>query len=321
MPDQRQQSIKQAGLKSRRAMVWLRDHKLPADPVCYTLAYEYLHSERPKLKQQVDSLNIDDADYLAKIKAVYQQCIIAQDYEKLAMSGDIGNQYVSEILSLLLPAQDKIEDYSGILDAVNLQVGNSPTSDDSRQKTLPANDDTPIQPTGNKDDYLAVAEKASQDELTNALDFDGLKQALVAAIKYPENFPMSLLRINLDRFKQFNDTNGKVMGDAVLKTLVKSMKAQLKGTDLCSRFESDEFIIILPQTVVKNAVPIADKLRNKISTLVLKKKNSSVALKFTVSVGVAQMKSADAFEAALAKSKKALSRSKDLGRNCVNKDD
>jgi len=85
MPDKRQQAIKQAGLKSRRAMVWLRDHRLPADPICYTIAYEYLHSERPKLKQQIDSLDVEDSDYLNKIHSVYQDCIIKEDYHKLAI--------------------------------------------------------------------------------------------------------------------------------------------------------------------------------------------------------------------------------------------
>jgi len=319
MPDQRQQAIKNAGLKSRHAMVWLRDHRLPADPICYAIAYEYLHSERPKLKQQVDSLDIDDAEYLNKIRSVYQNCIIQEEFQELAMSGDIGNQYVSEILSLLLKSQEKIHHSTGILDAVNMEIRNSTNVKSTEEKDEQS--DAIIESAGNKDDYVAVAEKASRDELTSALDFDGLKQSLVAAIKYPENFPISILRINLDHFKQFNDTNGQFMGDAVLKNVVKTLQNQLKGSDLTSRHESDEFIVLLPKTRVKSAVPVADKLRNKISTLVLKKKNSSVALKFTVSIGVAEMKSADAFESTLAKCKKALARSKDLGRNSVNKDD
>ncbi len=320
MPDQRQQAIKQAGLKSRRAMVWLRDHRLPADPVCYTIAYEYLHSERPQFKQQIDALDIGDADYLDKIRSVYQDCIIKQDYQKLAMSGDIGNQYVSEILSLLLKSQDKIHHATGILDAVHMEIGGSAQA---KIKVAEKNSeplDSSTQPVGNKDDYVAVAENANKDKLTSALDFNGLKQSLVAAIKYPENFPISILRINLDRFKLFNDTNGQFMGDAVLKNVVKTLQNQLKGSDLTSRFESDEFIVLLPKTGVKDALPVADKLRNKISTLVLKKKNSSVALKFTVSIGVAEMKTADAFESTLTKCKTALARSKDLGRNCVNKE-
>lgn len=237
------------------------------------------------------------------------------------MSGDIGNQYVSEILSLLLKSQDQIQDATSILNAVHMEIGNSvpptapPPDNDTREL------ESSIIPAGDKDDYVTIAEKTSKDGLTNALDFGGLKQALIAAIKYPENFPISVLRINLDHFKQFNDTNGKFMGDAELKNVVKTLQTQLKGSDLTSRFESDEFIVLLPKTNVKNAVPIADKLRNKISTLVLKKKNSSVALKFTVSVGVAEMRSPEAFESTLTKSEKALARSKDLGRNSVNKDD
>jgi diguanylate cyclase (GGDEF)-like protein len=321
--DQRHQAIKQAGLQSRRAMVWLREHKLPADPICYTIAYEYLHSERSKMKQQIDTLEIEDDDYMSRIKSIYQQCIIAEDYEKLAMSGDVGNKYVSEILALLLPSQDKITDNTKILDAVNEQInaeGNSPQGIASG--SIPSEIvESVVEKEANKDDYIRVAENASKDELTSALDFGGLKQSLISAIKYPDNFPISILRINIDRFKQFNDVNGKFMGDAVLKAIVKTLQNQLKGHDLVSRYESDEFIVLLPQTGVAIAVSIADKLRLKVSTLVLKKKHSTVALKFTVSIGVAEMSSAVTFDGTLNKTKKALSRSKDLGRNCVNKDD
>jgi diguanylate cyclase len=327
MNEQRQQAIKEAGLKSRRAMVWLRDYKLPADPICYTIAYEYLHSERPKMRQQVDSLDIEDDDYMSKIQSIYEQCIIAEDYEKLAMSGDVTNKYVSEILALLLPSKDIINNNTKILEAVNEQVneqvnGKGDSSQGLKAAPIPLKNDEPlIEDKGNKYDYIKVAEKASKDELTTSLDFDGLKQTLITAIKHSENFPISMLRINIDRFKQFNDTNGKFMGDAVLKNIVKTLQNQLKVDDLISRYESDEFIVLLPQTGVSNAVSIADKLRLKLSTLVLKKKNSSVALKFTVSIGVAEMVSAVAFDDALNKTKSALARSKDLGRNCVNKDD
>ncbi len=328
MTDKRQQVIKQAGLKSRRAMVWLRDHRMPADPVCYTLAYEYLHSDRPKLKQEIDSLNIDDADYLAKIHQIYQSCIIEEDYQKLAMSGDIGNKYVSEILSLLLSSQDSIEDYSGILDAVNLEIGGGKSSKATQSEpatekaTEPTTEKiTTFESSGNKDDYLAIAEKADKDDLTSALDFNGLKQTLVTAIKHKDNFPISIFRVNIDRFKQFNDTNGKFMGDSVLKIMVKTLKDQLDKSALTSRFESDEFIVLLPETRVKDAVVIADTLRNKISTLILKKKNSTVAIKFTVSIGVAEMRAPELFESTLTKSRIALARSKALGRNCVNKED
>ncbi len=324
MPEERQQAIKQAGLKSRAAMIWLRDHKLPADPICYTIAYEYLHTERVKLKQEIEAINIDDDDYLEKIRIVYQECIIAEDYEQLAMSGDIGNQYVSEILSLLLKSQNKIKDNSAIMTAVKTEINDNPTkNNDLKQNKDPQTNesDASIETIDSRDEYLQVAEKASKDELTSALDFNGLKQSLISAIKHADNFPVCLLKINIDRFKQFNDTNGKFIGDAVLKNIVKTLQNQLKGSDLTSRLKSDEFLVLLPKTKVKNAVSVADKLRIKIAALVLKKKNSSVALKFTVSIGVAEMKTADAFESTLEKCQKALSRSKDLGRNCVNKDD
>jgi len=308
MSEKRQLAIKQAGLKSRKAMVWLRDHKMPADPICYTIAYEYLHSESPKLNQRIDSLNIEDDDYLSKIKKIYQDCIISEEFKELSMSGDVGNQYVSEVLSLLLDSADMIKDNTAILESVELEISNNQNKAPEHEIVL------------TKQDYSSIAENASRDALTSALDFDGLKQSVVAAIQDPENFPISILRINLDLFRQFNDTNGKFMGDAVLKNLVKTLQNNLKGNDLTSRYDSDEFIVALPKTDVRDAVKVADNLRLKLASLTLKKKNSSIALKFTVSIGVAEMTKSEAFESVLEKCKKALLRSKDLGRNCVNQE-
>ncbi len=319
MSESRSQWIKRAGLKSRKALVWLRDHRLPADPICYAVAYEYLHSQAPQLKEQVDTQDINATNYLEKIHAVYYQCIKPEEFKRLAMSSDICNQYVCEILQLLLKSGDKINQNDEILDAINQQINCNSASQSSSEETEGV--ELSVEGAPSENDYLALAETTSLDKPTKALDYNGLTACFNVAAKNDELFPMAILRLNIDRFRPFNDSNGQFMGDAVLKSLVKTAKSQLKGSDLISRYESDEFIIMLPNTDIQNGVKVADNLRHRISTLVLKKKNSSVALKYTISVGVSALTKAENYQASLDKSKIALARSKDLGRNCVNRDD
>lgn len=72
---------------------------------------------------------------------------------------------------------------------------------------------------------------------------------------------VSLLFIDLDNFKQVNDTRGHVTGDEVLKKVASLLKESLRGTDLLARYGGDEFAVFLPDTNEEHAFLIAEKLR------------------------------------------------------------
>jgi diguanylate cyclase (GGDEF)-like protein len=268
---------------------------MPSDPICYTVAYEYLNGNRPTLKQEFDKLDPDDNDYLQQIQQVYQQCIICQDFKNLAMSEATKPQYVNDILLLLLKSNK--------------------TSTDS-PKIEPNNNSEQV----NKDDYLSVVKEGAKDKLTGAVALETFKQAIEMACQSEENVPTSVLLINVDRFKNFNDCNGEMMGNAVLKNLVKTLLNNTTKRDFVGRVESDEFLVMLCKTDASAAVILADKIRQVVSTISLKKKHSNVALKFTVSIGVSEMTGAGQYDNAFQKAKNALKRSKELGKNCVNKE-
>jgi len=115
----------------------------------------------------------------------------------------------------------------------------------------------------------------------------------------------------------FNETNGKIMSDAVLKHLARAFTNQLKGTDIICRYESDEFVAVLPHQILSSGVTVAESLRKRAAAISLKKKGGLTTVKVTVSIGVAEFKAHSSFDAAMEKAMKALLRSKDLGRNCV----
>ena len=72
---------------------------------------------------------------------------------------------------------------------------------------------------------------------------------------------VSLVFIDLDHFKEVNDTLGHTAGDDVLKKAAEHMKSAVRGTDLLARYGGDEFIALLPNTSEKHAVIVAEKLR------------------------------------------------------------
>lgn len=335
MPNQRLVDIKEAGLRSRAVMAWLRDYKLPAEPICYTVAYEYLFTSNEKLKDSVDAVKQLEQGRRESIEKIYQDNIIARHYADLTMQGKNVNTYVSEVLALLLQSQGEVE---GITENVNQiktalskneiennhlseklcsQVDKLKNCSEYLHKTIA---ETNLELESLQDQYMTLKETASKDELTGLLDQKGLIQTVASALKHQENYPLSIIRIDIDHFKQLNDANGTTMGNAVLKHLAKAFSSQLKGSDIISRFEEDEFLVVLPNTPVAHGLMVADSLRKKAESISLKKKGSITAVKLTVSGGVSECNSSECFDKKVLDAQIALYRSKDLGRNCVNKE-
>src|SRR5258707_3514642 len=73
--------------------------------------------------------------------------------------------------------------------------------------------------------------------------------------------PLSLVMLDLDRFKQLNDTAGHDAGDAALRRLVDCFRQEIRGVDSAARFCGDEFALILPQAYSEGALLVTERLR------------------------------------------------------------
>ena len=137
------------------------------------------------------------------------------------------------------------------------------------------------------------------DELENLARTDGLTQLtnhrtfheqLAAEIRRSErsNAPLTLLMIDVDHFKKYNDTHGHPAGDAVLKRVAQILKENLRTTDLVARYGGEEFAILLIDTPLSFGAKVAAKLRNTIRrTEFSGAKESQPAGRVTISVGMA----------------------------------
>ena len=95
---------------------------------------------------------------------------------------------------------------------------------------------------------------------------------------------------DIDHFKKFNDTFGHLTGDQVLRLVALAVKQNVKGQDIAARYGGEEFAVILPATVLRAALTVADHVRRAVMTKELMKRSTGEHLgRVTVSIGVATL--------------------------------
>ena len=135
-----------------------------------------------------------------------------------------------------------------------------------------------------------------------------------------ENTMISVIMVDLDFFKAYNDNYGHLAGDECLKQVARQMKSNIKRpADLVARYGGEEFAIILPNTDVEGAEVIAEACRKSVEDLAIVHGASAVSSFVTVSLGVACSREAQCRAATdlFAEADSALYKAKQLGRNCV----
>lgn len=153
--------------------------------------------------------------------------------------------------------------------------------------------------------------QATTDELTGSSNRRHGKQLLESALAQPEESdPISLLMIDIDRFKDVNDSLGHGFGDRVLVELSQRIRSAIRATDVLTRWGGDEFLVVMPSCDVDDAFRIAEELRLAVATRPLAER-----AQVTVSIGATQARPDEALEAWLVRTDSALYRAKQAGRN------
>jgi diguanylate cyclase (GGDEF)-like protein/PAS domain S-box-containing protein len=169
--------------------------------------------------------------------------------------------------------------------------------------------------------YQEVGRLAMQDPLTgcyNRRHFLTLaNQEIQRALRYHR--PLSLLMLDIDHFKKFNDRYGHLVGDQILCAMVNLCQSSLRSVDILGRYGGDEFLILMPETAVEGTVPAAQRLRKIVEDMVMT--IPEVKIPITVCVGVASLdvnrKPAETLDELVKRADKGLYAAKSAGRNCV----
>lgn len=171
-----------------------------------------------------------------------------------------------------------------------------------------------------RESLVKMRKEATTDPLTgiaNRRAFgDYLEKAAIIAGETGE--PLSLLILDIDHFKQFNDQYGHQIGDEVLKIVSNRLKQTLKGPDLPARYGGEEFIAVLPNTAIEGARSVAEQIRASLSSQEVRHRITGESYgRITASLGVANWQIGESLEDFIHRADEALYRAKRDGRNRV----
>jgi diguanylate cyclase (GGDEF)-like protein len=130
-------------------------------------------------------------------------------------------------------------------------------------------------------------------------------------------YPLSIILIDLDRFKNVNDTFGHLVGDHVLREFASQLQRSLRIVDVIARFGGDEFVALLPETNLQSAIEAADRLRRKVAETPFITESGNITV--TLSIGITSLENYQDInlDRLLEQADRALYKAKTAGRNQV----
>jgi diguanylate cyclase (GGDEF)-like protein len=165
-------------------------------------------------------------------------------------------------------------------------------------------------------ELVAIVEAQSlYDHVSGALNRRGIDQRLALELSRAERkgYQLAIALIDIDHFKQINDTAGHPAGDAALKQVVEVISSRLRSYDFFGRYGGDEFLLVLPQTSCEDALRIADRIGQAVNCVVV----SRFSLPISLSIGLTIATFRESSSSMLARADMALYNAKQAGRSCT----
>ena len=323
----------------RIALPLMSKHNIPITPQNYTVWYKYVSSSERELTNIIDTMIREGTPFTDEANEnLYQQFCLEKEEGELRKIREDLKKVLLTILHEVTEFTDQTDEYEKfVTKSVDI------LSDDSslqeiriviseiidKTKTLgqfgksvrgKLKETTQALETLKKD-FELVKTEANLDFLTGVANrklFENTLDEMLGETEASRDRRLSLLMIDIDRFKNFNDEHGHLIGDEVLRFVARKIKEMIKGRDMVARFGGEEFAVILPDTPFEGAQAVAENIRIFFSTTSLKAKTSSKTLgSITVSIGIASYRPGGTPEELIQQADHALYAAKEAGRNRI----
>jgi diguanylate cyclase len=322
----------------RLALPLMSQLGIPVTPKNYTVWYKYVSGKDGELSKAIDGMRENNEMFSEeKNEDLYKKYCTEMDENELSKIREDLQKILLTILKEVTELTGQTEEYETFVTASISRLSHNAGADDIRAVISEIIDKTKALGKHGKaiqhklketktalsvlrKDFEQVKNEVLADFLTGIPNRRAFNEKLSALCNEAEsdNEYLSLLLIDIDRFKRFNDQHGHLLGDAVLRFVARKAKEIVKGRDFLARFGGEEFAIILPKTPLTGARVVAENIRRFFAEVSLKAITASKNLgKITVSVGAACYRPGEPIEALLERSDQALYLAKDKGRNRV----
>jgi diguanylate cyclase len=322
----------------RLALPLMSEHDVPATPKNYSVWYKYVSGSDTELRNAIDAILGKEETFSGEInEALYRHYCAEKDENQLRSLRDDLQQVLETIVREVTELTGQTEKYETFISGSVKTLSDKPSPEEVKNIVRTIIDETKTlgsygktvqskltETTGVlealKKEFEQVKTEALVDFLTDIPNRKAFDRALTELISQAasEEKSLSLLLIDIDHFKRFNDEFGHLIGDYVLKFVVKKIKEMVKGRDFLARFGGEEFAVILPQTPLSGAETVGENIRSYFAQTKLKEIATLRSLgKINVSIGVACYRLGESPEIFITRCDRALYTAKNAGRNRV----
>lgn len=329
----------QANEYAQEVLARLRQEGLAATPDNYELWYVYFSGQHPELKRAIDVL-VGAKHKITEdhCKEMYQRFLSStRDEEVLRRAGDQVHATIKNVTGVVQNVKDATSQYSGKLGSVSEKINAIRDPNELKSVLNDVISDTRDMVSQNQKleeqlsqsshvmeqlqrDLETVRREALTDGLTgiaNRKAFDAEIERIDSEVRKVGSI-YSLLMLDIDHFKSFNDNYGHQVGDQVLRLVAKALTDGIKGRDVAARYGGEEFGIILPDTGLQAAVTVGNALRKAVASKDIVNRSTGEKLaRITISIGVAEFTPDEKTVDLIGRADAALYTAKHNGRNQV----
>jgi diguanylate cyclase len=321
------------------ALGQIRALRQPATPRHFEIWYNYATGYNPSLNQMINELlarngTLNEAD----VDQIHETYISANRFtDRIDRVGSQVMGEIEQVMAMIGAAAGTASNYTESLVDVTQKLGVATDEPAVRAiveslvqatKEMEKNNQaleerlsaSKQEITALQENLDAVRNESLTDPLTSLSNRKYFDDTLAKAIAdaRTRGEALSLMMTDVDHFKKFNDSYGHLTGDQVLRLVAISVKQNVKGQDIAARYGGEEFAVVLPNTVLRSAITVADHIRRAVMTKELMKRSTGEHLgRVTISVGVAALQPHDSAQSLIERADSCLYAAKRSGRNRV----
>lgn len=330
---------KKSGEYAETALARLKKEGLFPTPDIFELWYIYYSGQLPEITRAIDIL-ISNKQKITpeRCRELHEKFISdSKSEEVVRAAGNRIQDTIKNVSGAVRDVKNATSEYSGTLEGISGKIKNSKNPEDlqnivgevmsttqnmiDRNKAL---EDQLDQSSFVMDELKKDLENVRREALTDGLTGLANRKAFDAEIARitqeaaANRTSFTLLMVDIDYFKSFNDNFGHQIGDQVLRLVARTLVDGVKGRDLAARYGGEEFVIILPETELQAGIAVGNSLRRSLATKDVVNRNTGEKLgRITMSAGVAEYCPGEDYHDTIERADAALYTAKHNGRNQV----